>query len=149
MTGIRPPSACGAATEATPKNEASAATVPISPSAAALMRRWHAQQPNGCPWVFPGYHGNIVKQAQGVGGDTRFTKPPSAQSIDKHVTPHVFRHTFGTWIYERTLDPKMVQRLMRHASFRTSMRYVHDRRDLAPVVAKLPDLTARPGLKAA
>lgn len=61
--------------------------------------------------------------------------------LTKHVHPHLFRHTFGTWVYERTRDPKMVQRLMRHADFKTSMQYVHDSRDLGEVVNKLPTLT--------
>lgn len=130
-----------------PKNLASAATVPISQSAAALLRRWKAQQRPDSQWVFPGNHGLIV--TSGNSEESRAIHEATARAgIDKHVTPHVFRHTFGTWVYERTQDPKMVQRLMRHASFQTSMRYVHDRRMLSPVVELLPELTARPGLKA-
>ena len=130
-----------------PKNRASAATVPISSQAAALMRRWQARQGNGNPWVFPSRYGGIAK-ANPQREATAIHEATERAGIDKHITPHVFRHTFGTWIYERTRDPKLVQRLMRHASFQTSMGYVHDRRDLAPIVERLPDLTSKPSLRA-
>lgn len=129
-----------------PKNEASAATIPISKEAASLLRVWKLEQRAENPWVFPGRYGDCLTQCSftEVRAIRRATK---RAGIDKNVTPHVFRHSFGTWVYERTGDPKLVQRLMRHASFQTSMRYVHDHRTLAPVVDKLPNLTPNPHLR--
>ena len=43
-----------------PKNEASAATVPISSDAAALLHHWRAEQGEPSLWVFPGVHGQII-----------------------------------------------------------------------------------------
>lgn len=130
-----------------PKNEASAATVPISKEAVALMRSWKLEQGGDSPWVFPTQQGKIP--AGRSQRELNLIHDATARAgIQKHITPHVFRHTFGTWVYERTNDPKMVQRLMRHSNFKTSMQYVHDRRSLAPVVDSLPDLTSRPALKA-
>ena len=125
-----------------PKTESSAATLPISRDAVALLRRWQMEQGPGVRYVFPGAHGEIPKGKAGSDA-RRIHKAAEKASIGKLITPHVFRHTFGTWVYERTGDPKMVQRLMRHGSFATSMRYVHDRRDLSEVVNKLPQLTGR------
>ena len=98
-------------------------------------------------WVFPNKFGLISTAAP---GRERYLirKAIARAGIDKHITPHVFRHSFGTWVYERTGDPKIVQRLMRHASFATSMGYVHDRRNLADVVNLLPSLSQPPSLRA-
>ena len=126
-----------------PKNKASAATVPLSDDAVALLRCWYVEQGGGAVYVFPHKDGSIkeVDSGYGLKGAARRAK------IAKNVHPHLFRHTFGTWVFERTGDPKMVQRLMRHASFATSMKYVHDRRALCDVVNGLPSLHT-PQLKA-
>jgi integrase len=124
-----------------PKNEESAATIPLNDDAAALLRRWRSLQGVGERYVFPSRRGELRKQRRKA-DDTDITSAAEQAGIAKHVTPHVFRHTFGTWVYERTGDPKLVQRLMRHAAFITSMGYVHDRRELGEVVNRLPRLTA-------
>jgi integrase len=54
---------------------------------------------------------------------------------------NVFRHSFATWAYERVRDPLKLQKLMRHASFQTSMGYVQDGSDMADVVNMLPALS--------
>jgi integrase len=61
---------------------------------------------------------------------------------------HVFRHTFATWAYERAQDPRKLQRLLRHASFQTSMGYVHDRSELSDILDRMPALS-RARLRAA
>lgn len=125
-----------------PKTESSAATIPISRDAVVLLRRWRMEQGPGARYLFPDKNGDLPRQM--AGGDRRaLLRAANRAVIGKQITPHVFRHTFGTWVYERTGDPKMVQRLMRHGSFATSMRYVHDRRDLSEVVNKLPQLMGR------
>ena len=127
------------------KTKASAATIPLSAEAADLLRRWRSQQASfgqaGSLWIFPDAHGRL--RARPSTAERRAIHEATKHAgIDKHVTPHVFRHTFGTWVYELTGDPKIVQRLMRHASFHTSMLYVHDRRSLAGVVDALPSLVS-------
>jgi integrase len=124
-----------------PKNEESAATIPLNDDAAALLRRWRSLQGAGARYVFPDSRGELRKQGRKSDGST-IKRAAGQAGIAKNITPHVFRHTFGTWVYERTGDPKLVQRLMRHASFTTSMGYVHDRRELGEVVNRLPRLTA-------
>jgi integrase len=58
-----------------------------------------------------------------------------------HRPTHVFRHSFGTMLYEQITDPKALQRLMRHQALKTTMeRYVHDRRELGSKVNALPSL---------
>lgn len=75
-------------------------------------------------------------------------KAAAAAGIVEKMTPHVFRHTFATWAYERAQDPRKLQKLMRHASFQTSMAYVHGRSELAMIINRMPALS-RARLRAA
>lgn len=123
-----------------PKNEESAATLPLSEDAAGLLCHWRSLQGTEVRYVFPDSRGELRKQRRKSDGGA-IKRAAERAGIAKNITPHVFRHTFGTWVYECTRDPKFVQRLMRHASFTTSMGYVHDRRELGEVVNRLPRLT--------
>jgi site-specific recombinase XerD len=53
-----------------------------------------------------------------------------AQSgIDKPVTPHKFRHSFATHMYQRTGDIAAVSTLLRHVDLKTTMVYTHSTTD--------------------
>jgi len=56
---------------------------------------------------------NIVKNLKKIAG------------IQKHITPHVFRHTFATLLLEKDVDIKYISSLLGHSSIMTTQIYTH------------------------
>ena len=42
-----------------------------------------------------------------------------------HLHPHAFRHTFATRCFEKGIDPVVVQNIMGHANYDTTLGYTH------------------------
>jgi integrase len=100
--------------------------VPLSPRLLDQLREyWKAYRPNGS-LLFPGkrhdkpYAGTSIQKA--------IKASAKRAGINKTVTPHTLRHSYATGLLEAGVDILTISRLLGHASFSTTMVYLHVRR---------------------
>jgi integrase len=128
-----------------PKNAGSATTVALHDELVPLLKR--LKEDADSEWLLPSALGKARRRMSGADRKALHAAAQRA-GIKKHVTPHVFRHTFGTLLYASTTDPKAVQRLMRHAAIKTTMEvHVKDDRPLEDKINSLPAIRAKTQLR--
>lgn len=52
-------------------------------------------------------------------------KYTSLASIDLHITPHMFRHTFATSLLEADVNIRYIQEMLGHSSINVTEIYTH------------------------
>ena len=45
--------------------------------------------------------------------------------IDQHITPHMWRHTFATLLFEEDVDIRYIREMLGHSSIGTTEIYTH------------------------
>ncbi len=98
--------------------------VPLSPRLLETLREYWKEYRPTC-YLFPG------KTPQTPYAATSIQKAIKASAkragIKKSVHPHVLRHSFATGLLESGVDILTISRLLGHASFATTMVYLHVR----------------------
>src|SRR6476646_10042882 len=106
------------------KTEASRKPVVMDEHIAQALKAWRQESMYKAPtdWVW------VSSQKQGrqplwLATVMRYYIQPAARraGITKKIGWHTFRHTFSTLIKSLGVDAKVVQELLRHASFKTTM----------------------------
>jgi site-specific recombinase XerD len=106
--------------------------VPITPRLVRILQLWidgQRQKSRGggaaSPWVFTRTH-RVEKQGpmhtRAVYNMVRKKIPPI---LGRNVSPHAFRHSYSTHVYEESGDIRLVQHLVGHDSIRTTQIYTH------------------------
>ena len=77
---------------------------------------------NNCEYLILNMHGDKLTQR---GVRTIFDEILKKGEIDKHISPHVLRHTFATHMLDSGADLKSVQALLGHENLSTTQIYTH------------------------
>jgi len=116
--------------------------VPIGETLAGWLRSWTLVRPEKSPWFFcalygRGYgedakagnplHGTWLRRVVKAAARKAAAQHPELGIEPKHISPHVFRHTYATELLEDGFNLAEVQELLGHADISTTRVYLHIR----------------------
>lgn len=100
--------------------------VPLSPRLLDELRTyWKLYKPSSL--LFPGNSSDKTYADTSI--QKTIKKSARLAKIHKNVTPHTLRHSYATGLLEAGVDLLTISRLLGHASFATTMVYLHCRRE--------------------
>ena len=101
-----------------------------------LRAYWRRERP--ALWLFPA--GTPAEPVSADFARQVFAKACRDAGLIRHCTPHALRHSFATHLLEAGVDLVVLQRLLGHASIRTTSRYTHVSTELIQSVVSPLDL---------
>jgi len=100
--------------------------VPLSPRLLTELRTyWKQYKPSSL--LFPGNSADKTYCDTSI--QKAIKKSARLAKIHKNVTPHTLRHSYATGLLEAGVDLLTISRLLGHASFATTIVYLHCRRE--------------------
>lgn len=106
------------------KTESSQKPVPLHPRVAESLRQWKEQctYREGEDWVFASERHRGRKPYWGQAILRRYLRPAAgAAGIEKRIGWHTFRHSYSSLLRSVGTEPKVMQELLRHSSFRSTL----------------------------
>lgn len=100
--------------------------VPLSPRMLAALREyWRGYRPS--LYLFPGKTPDVPYADTSI--QKAIKRSARRAGIQKNIHPHVLRHSYATGLLEAGVDLLTISKLLGHASFTTTMVYLHCRRE--------------------
>ena len=101
--------------------------VPVGAAAVAALKRYLAARPS---LVRPKSPGTVFLTNRGsafahVTLWKRITEAVRRAGVERHVTPHMLRHSFATHLLAHGADLRVIQELLGHSSIATTEIYTH------------------------
>lgn len=95
------------------------------PSVVDLLKRYYIENEKTikkCGYFFVNQRGNRFTE-QSI--RLMMKKYVKMAGIDRNITPHMFRHSFATYLIEEGVDVSCVQQILGHSSIKTTQIYIH------------------------
>jgi integrase/recombinase XerD len=98
-------------------------TAMLSPRLLVALRSYWAAARPPLPFLFPSEDPKRPISTDRI--RTAIAAAVLDAKLGKRISPHVLRHSFATHLLETGTDVRVIQRLLGHASIRSTMRYAH------------------------
>lgn len=96
-----------------------------NPSILAILRKYYAENESAIKksgFFFVNNRGGRYTEQSIRLMLKKYTK---LAGIDRNITPHMFRHSFATYLIEEGVDVSCVQQILGHSSIKTTQIYIH------------------------
>lgn len=95
------------------------------PAIVELLKKYYTENEKAikeCGYFFINQRGGRFTEQSIRNMMKKYTK---LAGIDRNITPHMFRHSFATYLIEEGVDVSCLQRILGHSSIKTTQIYIH------------------------